>query len=102
MHELSVREFKKYCDRTKILCIIFDTDNQKWSKIEHNLRMKLVFDNVSINYNPNTICLSSSSSRIYLDRVKRIKQCEESLLGDVFDIVCSDKTYTLIVQYQIL
>ena len=98
MKNLSVREFKEYCDKHKPHCFIYDTENQKWSKVEDTLQMKLVFDKIKISFNPNTIYLSSSSGTVSFERVKSVRDCETTILGGVFDVVCHDKPYTIVLR----
>ncbi len=104
MQKLSVREFKEYCDDLSPHSFIFDSVNQDWCTTGETMKIKLVFDNLKISFNPNTIYLSSVSSKVLFERVKYVQVCEPSLLGAVFTIVCGDfssnnrnKSYTIIV-----
>lgn len=97
MKNLSVREFKEYCDKHNPRCFIYDTDNQKWSKVEDTLRIKLVFDKIKINFNPNIIYLSSDSETISFDRIIVVIDCGTTVIGRIFDVVCPDKHYTIVM-----
>lgn len=100
MQKLSVREFKEYCDKLVPHRFIFDTENQEWCNIGETLKIKLVFGSIIINFNPNTICLSSPLGKIIFERVKYIEMGDTSMIGAVFTIVCAgynDKSYTIVV-----
>ena len=58
-----------------------------------------------ISFNPNIISLLSSNGIVSFERVKYIKDYEESVLGRVFGVVCGnctddnqDRTYTIVVR----
>ena len=105
MRKISVREFKNYCDEASPRHFIFADDNQDWHSVNNTLRIKLEFDKLKISFNPNTICLSSSNGTVSFERVKHIKELEQSLLGRAFGVVCGnisnnneDRTYVVVVR----
>jgi len=98
MQNLSIREFKEYCDRLQPHSFIFDSENQSWNKVESTMQIKQRFDEIKISFNPNTIYLSSASGTVSFERVKRIMACEASLLGCVFNVICADKPYTIVIR----
>ena len=61
-------------------------------------QMKLVFDKIKISFNPNTIYLSSASGIVSFERVKSVRDRETTILGGVFDVVCPDKPYTIVLR----
>lgn len=100
MQKLSVREFKNLCDQKSNRKFIFDSVNQNWCKVGETMKIKLEFDNFVISFNPNTVRLRSPAGEVVFERVRYIEECEPSLLGDVFNIVCGfarAKSYTIIV-----
>lgn len=105
MQKLSLREFKDFYSNQSNPHIIFDSVNQNWTTTKDTMCIKAVFDNIKINFTPNTICLYSSNfNTIQFSRVKYIEMDEPSMLGFVFNIICGDKLtinddkcYTLII-----
>lgn len=104
MQKLSIREFKNFCDKLSHCRFIFDSVNQGWCTVGETMKIKAVFDNLIISFNPNTVHLCSSLYELIFERVKHIEMCEPSMLGAVFNIVCgdsstnkNDKSYTIIV-----
>lgn len=105
MKFLSVGEFKSLCNKLSPNEIIITSDNQT-DVSESGMKCSIVFDSITIHLNPNSVFLKSkNNSYIKLDRVKHIKKRENSLLGNVFDIICGgfidpDKEflYTIIVR----
>lgn len=89
MQNLSVREFKNVCDTLSPKQFIFLSENQDWSRVDHTIKVKLTFKIMMIAFNPNAICLQSSTDYLCLDRVKSIKM-NESILGLVFTVICGD------------
>lgn len=105
MENLSVREFMKVCDSLSPKQFIFSSENQAWNKVEHTIKMKLTFTMMLIALNPNVIFLKNDENNfLYLDRVKIVKTSDEdSVLGDVFTIICGDSANSLNdVEYTII
>jgi hypothetical protein len=96
MKNLSVREFKKYCDKHKPHCFIYDTENQKWSKVEDTLQMKHEFDEIkiaSIRIRYIYLCFRTVS----FERVKSVRDARNDS-WKFFDVVCHDKPYTIVLR----
>lgn len=91
MEILSLKEFKKICQRLSFKQFVFSSDNQSWNQVEHTIRISTTFSLMMITYNPNMICFKNNNGILYLDRVKGIKVSDaKSLLGTVFTIICGD------------
>ena len=88
MQKLSVCEFKNLVNETQCHRIIFDSSNQDSCYPDETLSIKLVFDNIKVFMNPNTICLSSPNSSMWMKGVKYITKGRYSLLGDIYHVVC--------------
>lgn len=105
MKFLSVGEFERLLLKLSPNEIIITSNNQS-EVSESGIKCSITFDSIAIHLNPNSIFLKSQNdSYIKFDRVKHIKKRENSLLGNVFDIICSgfvepDKEflYTIIVR----
>ena len=89
--KLSVCEFRNHVYTASPSSFIFDTVNQDPpGGTNETIRMKLSFDNVIINLNPNTIFLKSPYASVWFQNVKYVERDEQSLLGAVYNIVCGD------------
>lgn len=104
MQKISVCEFKKHLNTTPPHRVIFDSINQDFDETNETMRIKVEFDNIIINLNPNTIFLHSPLSALWFRKVQYIEIGEPSLLGAVYNVVCGDlspdagtKSYTIIV-----
>lgn len=105
MKKLSLSEFRDYCAMLSFGTIIFSTDNQSWNCVDSTVAAGLVFNKMTMTFNPNIIHLSTKRNSIQFKKVKAIKLHENKcLLGEVFTIICGDLTkandieYTLIAQ----
>lgn len=105
MKFLSVGEFKSLCNKLSPNEFVITSDNQM-DVSESGIKYSIVFNSVAVHTNPSSIFLKNQNgSYIKLDRVKHIKKYEDSLLGKVFDIICSgfadsskEFSYTIIVR----
>lgn len=104
MQKMSVWEFKNFCDNMspKPQKYIFYTGNQDRDIEEGTLRIKLRFDEIQINFNPNTIYLKSGRDFLSFETVKYIKYLEKTPIGEVFSIVCGgenfEKSFTIVAK----
>lgn len=104
MQKLSVCEFRNHLNATPHHRIIFDSVNQDADDTDETMRIKLDFDSIIINLNPNTISLKSKHSSVWFYKVKYVESEEQSLLGAVYNVVCGDsypeaatKSYRIVV-----
>ena len=87
MKNLSLHEFKDYCNVSSFKNIIYSTDNQNWDKVNSTLSFGLTFHKIIISFN-----LRDGENFLRLNRVKTVKLCEDMcVLGDVFTVICGDK-----------
>lgn len=101
---MNVGELKRYYEGRSLRRVLFCTENQDWSKVEHPLKANLAFTSMLMACNPNVICLKNGDNTLYFEKVKRVYvDPERSPLGTVLDVVCGDSTskendihYTLI------
>lgn len=106
MKILSISEFKNLCNKLSPSEFIISTDNQRFDSTECGMKCDLAFPAIAISSNPSTICFKGKNdSYIKLSRIKHIKKREDSLLGEVFDIICigflnenKEYSYTVIVR----
>lgn len=106
MKKISLSEFRDYYMSNHFTQIIFASDNQIWHNIESSLHISLAFDKMTFQFNPNVICCARGNDVLKLNRVKSvIIPDEQSLLGQIFIVVCADKSgcreekeYTLVVR----
>lgn len=104
MKKFTIGEFKNYCETNSPNSFILDTENQEWYSIDDTMKMKLIFDNIKISFNPNIIMLTSNAGTISLKKVKAIFFQEKILIGDVFEIICGNlhnddqnKSYKIVI-----
>ena len=106
MKILSISEFKGLCNKLSPSEFIISTDNQRADLSECGIKCSFTFPTMVIASNPSSICFrDKNNSYIKLERIKHIKKCEDSLLGKVFDIICTgfldtnkEFSYTVIVR----
>lgn len=106
MKILSIGEFKSLCNKLSPSEFVISSDNQGADLSECGMKCNFTFPTMVIATNPSTICFKDkNNSYIKLDRIKHIKKCEDSLLGKVFDIICTgfvdenkEFSYTVIVR----
>lgn len=90
MNILSITEFKNLCDKLSPREIIVSSDNQNMDLVEYGINYSLTFSTINVLLNPSLIYLKNKNdSYIQFGRIKHIKQYKNSLLGNVFDIVCT-------------
>lgn len=100
---LSVADFDNICKNAAFTNYIFCTKNQR---VKMALDAKLIFSEVIVSINPNTICFKRDDEYFSINMVKYVEYCtQESPLGDVFVIVCDNinrsvnkNTYTIIAR----
>ncbi len=106
MKILSIKEFRDFCKELSPSKFIISTDNQKFDFTECGMKYNFIFPTMFVAMHPDTICFrDENNSYIKLDRVKHIKKCEDSLLGNVFNIICTgfidpnkEFSYTVIIR----
>lgn len=102
---LSIEEFKHICNELSPKEFIIASDNQEYSYSQLGVSFCLVFTTMFAESNPDVICFNDKELCIKFDRVKYLRQRRKSLLGNIFDIVCSglddetkEYTHTVIVR----
>ena len=106
MKVLSIEEFKSVCNKLSPSEFIVSSDNQRFDSKECGMVFNFTFPTMVVATNPSSICFrDKNNSYIKLSRVKHIKKCQDSLLGKVFDIICTgfldenkEFSYTIIVR----
>lgn len=106
MEKLSLLEFKNRCNDFCFRTFIFSTDNQSPKSIDSTVRSELTFKDMTITFNPNTICLRNKHNFLQLNKVKAVNLHKKSCpLGKVFTIICGDlnsnlhdRKYTLVAR----
>lgn len=101
---VSIRELKEYYSVNKPHYVLFQTENQDWYTAADPCKLKMSFQIMLINENPNLICLKSGVNTLSIDRVKCVEiDTGATVLGTVLKVFCGDfgsdsyeTTYTLI------
>ena len=87
--KLSLTEFKKFYDESKIADVSYNTDNQRWyDKFKELSIMDVRFNEMGISLNPNVVYFKKGKSVMRLNGVEYIF-IEENSPCYIFTIVCS-------------
>lgn len=105
MEKISVSEFEDFCNKKTPTVIILHYENQVSSTLPSTFRASIIFDTISVRYNPNTIKLSSKCGSVFFDLVNHVYADEDLPIGRVFHIVCENiytqfvnQVYTIVVR----
>lgn len=101
--KLSVHELKVFCEENPPSQITYYTENQNMAYGPCKLRLH--FQNVLINENPNLIYLRSGESSVCFTQVRWVEiDTESSVLGAILQLYCgrpraprSTAVYTLLI-----
>ena len=105
VESLSIYELKELYNEKRPTRICFTTDDQVWNNPFDSLRLKLVFQNITIIKNPSLIYLTDGENQMCLNQVKHIERemladnCGEILTVYCLDRVGHDISYCFWVSY---
>lgn len=93
MRRLTLKEFSESPSLSSVHKYILFSDNQKWRSIDDIIRFDIVFSDISIGFNPNTVSFKNGSDCVVsLQKIKFVTLDENSVIGTVFTFVCESQS----------
>lgn len=103
---ISIGKFQEICESLSPKCIVFSSSNQEKdnSASGRSVSLDVKFDNIVISCSPNVVLLTRDDKSAFMkfEQIREVEMKDKSVLGNVFSLLCSEKSvircYTIIVR----
>lgn len=87
--KLTLFGFAEKCSEQNIVTFVLASANQPTTKADGSFTAKLVFDQISVSYCPDTVVFLCSSGYLKITRINYV--IYDDSVGHVFTFVCGDR-----------